>query len=148
MLLFQSVFRQSVFILLMPEKTCSTFAFVKVVTSRISNMCNTFLHSSEMVLLVKIFSIYSDKLFWGCFLKCILRNFSIYPIQFAPDKCWMNLRILRFGFLQTWQNFRHQFAKSMYPGKIPDSKMQVMLKEFRAFSPHICDSCNAITIKR
>ena len=58
-----SLFHRSVFILFMFEKIRSTFTFVNGVTSRISKMCNTFLHSSKMVLLAKIFHIYSNKLF-------------------------------------------------------------------------------------
>ena len=75
-----SLFCLSVYILFMRKKTYSTFAFVNYVTSRISNMCNTFLQSSKMVLLVKIFT-YIQVLFWSCFLKYILCDFQ--PILFS-----------------------------------------------------------------
>ena len=78
------LFRQSVFIMF---KSRLTFTFVNGITSRTSNMCNAFLHSSEMVLLTKIVFY----IFRCCFLKCILCEFSTCTIQFTPDKCHMNL---------------------------------------------------------
>ena len=95
-------------------------------------MCNTFLHSSKMVLFGKDFSQYIQISY---FLKFILRAFSSYHLQFSSDKCHMNLitkchRSSKIWFSPKWLNFCHQLAKSMYPAKIPDSKKQAILKDF------------------